>query len=713
MTKRITLQSDTIAIARDPSRPGRADGLQSLRRACTQLCSSALALAMILLFHAPDAVAQDVETTTQVDVVFVLDNSGSMRENDPRFLTRKAVMNFASALAEDQTITGRIAVVLFDGKARLVRGLTELEPGRTDDLLEEALAELDFSGQRTNSPAGIERALYELSQNGRDGARSAIVLLSDGKIDTGDAQNDSEAARWLREDLAIESEASGIRIFGVAFTEAADYQLMQALASRTHARYYRAFEASQLTNVVEDVVARVTEESFYSLSLANSVALDAGQLGDLLESDLPASPPPVSAAPIDREGRPNIGLFALLPVALLLAGGALLWRQRSARSSVIAPSAQLLDVGGQLGTTGAVIELSGAITRIGRDPHNDIVLDDDTISSEHAVIEVSGGRYWIEDQKSTNGTRVGDERVEAGQRVQLKGGDHIRLSDIDLMFVLAGYMPGGATVFLSTPTGPPPAWNDAEPAEGTGSEAVDEKSPAAESVAGPDSVSDSVESPCESDAAAVDPAPEQERSDEPADNSVRRGQLSLLRTPEEEPEASRVASIDDREAFRRILDYHLKRVSEISPAFASFVDRAFDEELRSALVVTARDLTSKANEHDQIQQKEYTFDRIRFAICGVPGEMESASDRFVESFGGFTRMLSEQLQSESFRMDRCEILAVLSAGAGESPWVSLSIVPDEGQDPRIDLLSYEFLTTEERREIESNEHVEVSHSGIG
>ena len=44
--------------------------------------------------------------------------------------------------------------------------------------------------------------------------------------------------------------------------------------------------------------------------------------------------------------------------------------------------------------------------------------------------------------------------------------------------------------------------------------------------------------------------------------------------------------------------------------------------------------------------------------------------------------------------------------------MSLSLVSDEGQDQRIDLLSYEFLTDSERHEIGANEKAEISYSGI-
>ena len=174
--------------------------------------------------------------TDEVDVIFVLDNSGSMRDNDPDYLTRVAVADFSAALADNPSIDARIGIVLFDGKGHLVHPLSEIETKGGDLALHAPLLRLDFSGQRTNSPAGIERALYEIRKNGRDGARQAIVLLSDGMIDTGEHRSNLETARWLREDLAHESAASGIRIFGIAFTEDADYQLMQA----RRAQYPRA-----------------------------------------------------------------------------------------------------------------------------------------------------------------------------------------------------------------------------------------------------------------------------------------------------------------------------------------------------------------------------------------------------------------------------------------------------------------------------------------
>ncbi|MDX1634402.1 MAG: FHA domain-containing protein [Marinobacter sp.] len=69
-------------------------------------------------------------------------------------------------------------------------------------------------------------------------------------------------------------------------------------------------------------------------------------------------------------------------------------------------------------------ELEGPITRIGRHPDNDIVIDEISVSGHHAVIEAEENAYlddtidfFISDSKSTNGTFLNDVRVQGRQRL--------------------------------------------------------------------------------------------------------------------------------------------------------------------------------------------------------------------------------------------------------------------------------------------------------
>ncbi|MBY0359371.1 MAG: FHA domain-containing protein [Candidatus Obscuribacterales bacterium] len=73
--------------------------------------------------------------------------------------------------------------------------------------------------------------------------------------------------------------------------------------------------------------------------------------------------------------------------------------------------------------------------RIGRDPTNQIVLNDDRFGSRfHAWITYEAGRFWLEDLGSTNGTVLNG--VQVGSREALSSGDKIRIGETDLTFVL-------------------------------------------------------------------------------------------------------------------------------------------------------------------------------------------------------------------------------------------------------------------------------------
>ncbi|MCG6934424.1 MAG: FHA domain-containing protein [Proteobacteria bacterium] len=90
---------------------------------------------------------------------------------------------------------------------------------------------------------------------------------------------------------------------------------------------------------------------------------------------------------------------------------------------------------------GAGIKLVIAKQRImiGRDPANDISIDDDLVSKEHAVLEVALSQsdeskleYYLQDLDSTNHTYVNDERITL---FRLNNGDMIRIGMTNFRFV--------------------------------------------------------------------------------------------------------------------------------------------------------------------------------------------------------------------------------------------------------------------------------------
>ena len=91
------------------------------------------------------------------------------------------------------------------------------------------------------------------------------------------------------------------------------------------------------------------------------------------------------------------------------------------------------------GKTGVRFSLTAAAVTIGRRKNNTIVIDDELISKDHAVIEKEKlsddseiFRYTIRDLDSTNGTYVNDEKIESAS---LWNGDLIRMGMSFFMFV--------------------------------------------------------------------------------------------------------------------------------------------------------------------------------------------------------------------------------------------------------------------------------------
>ena len=191
----------------------------------------------------------------QNDIMLVLDNSGSMRKNDPTFLARGAVESFINKLDTNS----RAGVLIFDHSVTQAVPLTAIDADGKAALIK-SLENINYRGQLIDSPAAVERAIYELKTNKRDGGDQFIIFMTDGIVDTGNPA-DVEKTKWLREDLAVDAADNGIKVFAIAFTEYADFFLIQSLAKKTHGEYFRALSPADLAGVFDTVHAKLSEPS--------------------------------------------------------------------------------------------------------------------------------------------------------------------------------------------------------------------------------------------------------------------------------------------------------------------------------------------------------------------------------------------------------------------------------------------------------------------
>ena len=449
--------------------------LAPLRVAATAVCGFALLMLSIT-----------AQSAVPTDVILVLDNSGSMRENDPEFLAKRAVSKFVSELEQDT----RAGILIFDQKVNYAVPLTELTVA-TRAAIQRSLEDIDYRGQFTDSPAAIERAIYELKTNARDDVAQVIIFMTDGIVDTGKPEVDAEKTKWLREELAADAADSGIRVFAIAFTQNADFLLIQSLAKQTDGAYFRALAPEDLSNVFAKInenleapppvpvpvpmpgtalpapascmATLVPDERIAFEEMAIESGIPAEQLCREL-SDAPSGAPPI----VVRPGQPAeeddlLGLIVVLALAafvLLLIVGLVVFIIRKRRPAVqqgaVAgletlpiPEAFIKDIHGL--TDDPAIQLGEKPVIVGRvagtDPaHLDyFVVNKGTIGRRHAMVKYRDFSFWLIDQGSVNGTFLNGEQID-GER-QLKHGDRIKFHKYEFEFSMPEMEDAGHTVF--------------------------------------------------------------------------------------------------------------------------------------------------------------------------------------------------------------------------------------------------------------------------
>jgi pSer/pThr/pTyr-binding forkhead associated (FHA) protein len=113
------------------------------------------------------------------------------------------------------------------------------------------------------------------------------------------------------------------------------------------------------------------------------------------------------------------------------------------RTSAPMPEAKLIDP--QKIVFEQPIDLNKSKMTIGRDSNNDIIIPKDTVSSLHAAIDYKDGYFALEDQRSSNGTRLNEHPIEAYKPIRLKSGDRLKFDIYEFTFFVAGQTPVGGT----------------------------------------------------------------------------------------------------------------------------------------------------------------------------------------------------------------------------------------------------------------------------
>jgi pSer/pThr/pTyr-binding forkhead associated (FHA) protein len=391
-----------------------------------------------------------------LDIMLVMDNSGSMKENDPDFLSRNVVY---SALKLKGDI--RFGLVTFESHPRMAVDLSSTTGIASRANILTNLDNMDYTGLYTDTPAAVEMALYELKTNGRKDAHKLIILMTDGIVDTGDKQKDIDRWRWLRDDLMMESKRQGIKIFGIAFNNMADFSLLQTLALNTGGDYFRV----NTTEEIEDIFTRILDIAVPSEPKEDVSTTDSGQVkavsapdqktamaepGSKVETEGVKKKEEIPAGKNRNTFLLLSGIVGIIFIFVILFILYRIYSRRNMRKRPVVtqslhdiPRAVLIDINNISGNKSVVLDKR--INMIGRDPNNDIVIPKDTVSSFHAIIEYKDGFFYLEDQRSMNNTYLEGEAIQPQAPRRLKSGDEITFNIFKFKFILPDAIPSGKT----------------------------------------------------------------------------------------------------------------------------------------------------------------------------------------------------------------------------------------------------------------------------
>ncbi len=140
-----------------------------------------------------EGVASTIGGVRYLDMIFVVDTSNSLNNNDPRDYRSLGAVGLVENLSPRSDI--KIGVVSFSGKGKVELEMTSNRPKVVD-----ALRSLPRSGS-TNLGAGIMTALEELERNGRPDSSRVIMLFTDG-----------QSNRRSAHQAAIKAHADGVTV---------------------------------------------------------------------------------------------------------------------------------------------------------------------------------------------------------------------------------------------------------------------------------------------------------------------------------------------------------------------------------------------------------------------------------------------------------------------------------------------------------------------
>lgn len=218
-----------------------------MKRIWILLCCFVLHLC---LFPQTVSAEEDAVNDTTLEIVFVIDCSGSMKTNDPSRMGLAMVQAFIDTIQSDEV---RIGYVAYSDEISSFSDLSPIETKEERESLKAEIGAIEYSGY-SDIGLGTEYAYGLLSED--NGARRMMVLISDGETDLpGDSGRTEEQSDKELADCIQRCREDNIRIYTVAFGQYdGSMEVLKEAAESTEAQSFSAETPESLIDVLYGIL---------------------------------------------------------------------------------------------------------------------------------------------------------------------------------------------------------------------------------------------------------------------------------------------------------------------------------------------------------------------------------------------------------------------------------------------------------------------------
>ncbi|MBC8062717.1 MAG: VWA domain-containing protein [Clostridiaceae bacterium] len=214
----------------------------------------ALLLAFLIQFINISVVKAENLTTSNLDVVFLMDASGSMKSSDAEELRVEAIKMFL-----DMSINqgNKFGLVAYSDNIVREHSLDVVKLQKDKDNIKNMAEGIPF-GEKTDTGLGLKEAVKLMEAGHEQGNRAVIILLSDGKNDP--KRSSEESIKDLNEAInTAKSKGYTIYTIGINHDGTVDKSQLSSISSSTGGKNYITNASEELPKILTEIYADNTK----------------------------------------------------------------------------------------------------------------------------------------------------------------------------------------------------------------------------------------------------------------------------------------------------------------------------------------------------------------------------------------------------------------------------------------------------------------------